>query len=61
MTTHDLTPALERAAKFAATLDATDVIDDRSGFSVADLRAIMVAAEPETIEDQLNEKLGDVA
>lgn len=61
MTTKDLTPALKRAAKFAATFDAADVIDEESGFTVADLTALIVAAEAETIEDKLNEKLGDVA
>lgn len=61
MTANDPTSALERAAKFAATWDRGDVIDEESGFTITDLTALIVAAEPETIEDRLNKMLGDVA
>ncbi|UZK71171.1 hypothetical protein OKW76_12195 [Sphingomonas sp. S1-29] len=61
MTKNDFMPALERAAKVTAVLNPADILDEKSGFSVADLKTIMIAAEPKTIEDELNEKLGDVA
>jgi hypothetical protein len=64
---NDLTAAaLTRATAFADTLYDGDLIHEESGFTVDDLRVIIAALEPvttapSTVEDAIQDKLGDLA
>lgn len=56
-----LATAIERARAFAATFDPGGTIDDATGFTADNLRALIAAAAPPTREDAIVDQLGDLA
>lgn len=61
MDTDTLPTALAHARDYAASLRPGDVIDQTSGFTVDNLLALIAAAALPTKEDEIVDKLGDLA